>query len=79
VATVLSGAVVVAVLLPVAIAGARPGLEIIHPMSLVVVGGAVTATLGPLLLFPALYLRWGERRDPDVLDEATLAPTSVTV
>jgi Cu/Ag efflux pump CusA len=79
VATVLSSAVVVAVLLPVAIAGARPGLEIIHPMSLVVVGGAVTATLGPLLLFPALYLRWGERRDPDVLDEATLAPASVTV
>jgi Cu/Ag efflux pump CusA len=74
--TVLSGAAVMAVLLPVAIAGARPGLEIIHPLALVVVGGAVTATLAPLLLFPALYLRWGERREADVLDEDLVVPAA---
>ena len=65
---VLSGAVAAAVLLPVLIAGSQPGLEVIHPMAVVVVGGAVTAMfLGPLLLFPALYLRWGEHRNADVL------------
>ena len=76
---VLSGAVTVAVLLPVAIAGSRPGLEIIHPMALVIVGGAVTATLAPLLLFPALYLRWGEHRDADVLDEDLVVPAAAQV
>ena len=76
---VLSGAVATAVLLPVLIAGSQPGLEIIHPMALVVVGGAVTATLGPLLLFPALYLRWGERRDADVLEDDLVAPVAVPV
>jgi Cu/Ag efflux pump CusA len=75
--TVLSGAVVAAILLPVVIAGSRPGLEIIHPMAIVVVAGAVTATLAPLLLYPALYLRWGEHHDPDVLDEELVAPTVV--
>ncbi len=77
--TVLSGVLVVAVLLPVAIAGPRPGLEIIHPMALVVLGGAVTATLAPLLLFPTLYLRWGEHRDPEVLDEVPVAPATAQV
>ncbi len=77
--TVLSGVLVAALLLPVAIAGTRPGLEIIHPMALVVLGGAVTATLAPLLLFPALYLRWGEHRDPDVLDEVPVAPATAQV
>ncbi len=77
--TVLSGVLVAAVLLPVAIAGTRPGLEIIHPMALVVLGGAVTATLAPLLLFPTLYLHWGEHRDPDVLDEVPVAPATAQV
>ena len=76
---VLSGAVATAVLLPVLIAGSQPGLEIIHPMALVVVGGAVTATLGPLLLFPALYLRWGEHRDADVLEDDLVVPVAVPV
>ena len=76
---VLSGAAVVAIFLPVALAGSRQGLEIIHPMAIVVMGGAVTATLAPLLLFPALYLRWGGHREPDILDEDLAAPTSVRV
>ena len=76
---VLSGAAVVAIFLPVALAGSRQGLEIIHPMAIVVIGGAVTATLAPLLLFPALYLRWGGYRDPDILDETLAAPAAVRV
>lgn len=75
----LSGVVAAAVLLPVAVAGARPGLEILHPMALVVVGGAITATLAALLLFPALYLRWGQGREADILDEDVAVPTLVQV
>ena len=67
--TLLAGAITAASLLPALFLGARPGLEIIHPMSIVIVGGAVTATLVPLLSLPALYLRWGEGREPDVLDD----------
>ncbi|MCW2836189.1 MAG: acriflavin resistance protein [Marmoricola sp.] len=70
--TVLSGAVVLAVLLPVAFAGARPGLEILYPMAVVVIGGAVTATLAPLVLFPTLYLRWGEHRESDLVEDLAL-------
>ena len=71
--TVLAGAATAVVLLPVAFAGSRPGLEIIHPMALVVIGGAVTATIGSLFLLPVLYLRLGERRDPDVLEDEFVA------
>ena len=71
--TVLAGAATAAVLLPVAFAGSRPGLEIIHPMALVVIGGAVTATIACLFIVPALYLRLGERRDPDVLEDEFVA------
>ena len=50
------------VMLPFAIAGAPPGLEIVHPMSMVVLGGLVTSTLLSLFVLPALYLRFGGSR-----------------
>ena len=65
----LAGAAAALVLLPVTLAGARPGLEIVHPMAVVVLGGVITAVLVPLLLLPALYLRWGEEREPALLDD----------
>ena len=71
--TLLVGAATAAVLLPVALAGSRPGLEIIHPLALVVIGGAVTATVATLVLMPPLYLRLGQRRDPDVLEDEFVA------
>jgi Cu/Ag efflux pump CusA len=49
------------VMLPFVIAGAVPGLEIVHPMAVVVLGGLVTATLLSLFVLPALYLRFGGR------------------
>ncbi len=71
---VLTGAVSVAVLLPVVVFGPESGLEFVHPMALVVLGGAVTATLVPMLLLPSLYLRWGEHRLPDLLEVEVLVP-----
>jgi Cu/Ag efflux pump CusA len=45
--------------LPFAILGSRPGLEVLHPMAVVVIGGLVTSTLLSLLVLPVLYLRFG--------------------
>jgi Cu/Ag efflux pump CusA len=45
--------------LPLAVAGAIPGLEILHPMAIVILGGLVTTTLLALFVLPALYLRYG--------------------
>jgi Cu/Ag efflux pump CusA len=75
----LSGVVAVAVLLPAVVVGVRPGLEILHPMAVVVIGGAVAATAANLLLLPAMYLRWGGRLEPDVLEQAADVRSPVSV
>jgi len=49
--------------LPLVISGDKPGQEIEHPMAVVILGGIVTSTLINLLLLPALYLKFGERRE----------------
>ncbi len=47
--------------------GNIPGLEIIRPVALVILGGLVSSTLLNLYLMPALYLRFGETsREPDL-------------
>jgi Cu/Ag efflux pump CusA len=50
------------VMLPFVIAGSIPGLEVIHPMAIVILGGLVTTTLYSLIVLPALYLRFGTRQ-----------------
>jgi Cu/Ag efflux pump CusA len=42
--------------LPFVILGTRPGLEIVHPLAVVLLGGLVTATFASLFLLPAMYL-----------------------
>jgi CzcA family heavy metal efflux pump len=54
--------------LPFVIMGSIPGLEIVHPMALVIIGGLVTTTLYSLFVLPALYLRFAAaqpERSPD--------------
>jgi Cu/Ag efflux pump CusA len=41
--------------LPVLLAGSVPGLELIQPLAIVVLGGLVTSTLLQLFILPALY------------------------
>jgi CzcA family heavy metal efflux pump len=43
--------------LPFVILGTLPGLEIVHPMAVAILGGLVTATFASLFLLPAAYLR----------------------
>ena len=52
--------------LPFVITGNMPGQEIIFPMGIVILGGLVTSTLVNLFALPALYLRFGASREPDL-------------
>lgn len=49
-------------LVPLVIAGDRPGHEIEHPLAVVILGGLITSTLLNLFLLPALYLRFAPRK-----------------
>ena len=46
-------------LLPALFLGDIPGLEIIRPMTTVIIGGLVTSTLFSLFVIPTLYLQFG--------------------
>jgi Cu/Ag efflux pump CusA len=52
-------------LVPLAIAGNKPGHEIEHPMAVVILGGLVTSTVLNLFLMPSLYLAFGHSRRND--------------
>lgn len=71
-------------LVPLAVAGNKPGHEIEHPMAAVILGGLVTSTLLNLFLMPALYLAFGHGRTPaggyddeDVPSERLTSPAVV--
>jgi Cu/Ag efflux pump CusA len=51
-------------LLPFVLFGDVPGLEVVRPMALVILGGLVTSTLLDLFVVPILYLRFGASREP---------------
>lgn len=55
-----------AAMLPLVVLGNIAGLEIVHPVAAVMLGGIVTATIFNLHVVPALYLRFGGRREPDL-------------
>ena len=51
-------------LVPLAVAGNKPGHEIEHPMAVVILGGLVTSTVLNLFLMPSLYLAFGHAHTP---------------
>jgi len=53
-------------LVPSLFFGDIPGLEMIRPMAIVVLGGLITTTLLNLFVLPALYLRYGASREQDL-------------
>jgi Cu/Ag efflux pump CusA len=53
-------------LVPALILGDIPGLEIIRPMAIVVLGGLITSTFFSLFVTPTLYLRYGANREEEV-------------
>jgi Cu/Ag efflux pump CusA len=52
-------------LVPLAVAGNKPGHEIEHPMAVVILGGLVTSTVLNLFLMPSLYLAFGHSKSRD--------------
>jgi Cu/Ag efflux pump CusA len=66
-APVLMTAVAVGLaLLPIVYFGAVAGLEIIHPMAVVVLCGLVASILLNLFILPALYLSFGTTPEPEM-------------
>jgi Cu/Ag efflux pump CusA len=59
--------------LPFVVFGNIPGLEIMQPMAIVVLGGLITATLVNLYLLPALYLWLKPQTQTDDQVEAKIA------
>ncbi|HEX5922347.1 MAG TPA: efflux RND transporter permease subunit [Baekduia sp.] len=57
-----------AFLLPFVVLGSRVGLEIVHPLATVMLGGLVTATLMSLFVLPALYAGFAGRAKRDLAD-----------
>jgi Cu/Ag efflux pump CusA len=55
---VRSAAAIAVTVLPVIVVGDIAGLEIVHPMAVVVLGGLVTSAIVNLFVLPALYLRF---------------------
>ncbi|MBC8352301.1 MAG: efflux RND transporter permease subunit [Planctomycetes bacterium] len=55
-------------LMPLVVAGNKPGHEIEYPMALVIVGGLLSSTLMNLFLMPALYCQFGRVKRIETLE-----------
>lgn len=64
---IVATAVTVAVaVIPLVVLGDIAGQEILHPMSVVILGGLLTTLLVDLVIVPALYLRFGAGTKPEM-------------
>jgi Cu/Ag efflux pump CusA len=63
---VITALTTAAAMLPLVVLGDLAGLEIVHPIAVVILGGLVTATMFTLHVVPALYLRFGAKREADL-------------
>jgi multidrug efflux pump subunit AcrB len=64
--TVITTLATTMALLPFVFLGNIAGLEIVRPMSIIIMGGLVISTLLNLFALPALYLRYGASREVDL-------------
>jgi Cu/Ag efflux pump CusA len=61
-------------LVPLLVAGDKPGHEIEYPMAIVILGGLITSTLLNLFVAPSLYLRFGGSRGGSALAPSPANP-----
>src|SRR5262245_5027698 len=65
---VVASAIVIGLaVVPFAVLGSIAGLEIAHPMAVVILGGVVTSTIVTLVMTPAFYLKFGAATATDEL------------
>jgi multidrug efflux pump subunit AcrB len=62
---IISAAALAAVALPFVVLGPRPGLEILHPLALVLLGGLVSSLVVALFLLPSAYLHLVPKQDEE--------------
>jgi Cu/Ag efflux pump CusA len=62
---IISAAALAAVALPFVVLGPRPGLEILHPLALVLLGGLVSSLVVALFLLPSVYLHLVPQQDEE--------------
>ena len=60
---------IAAVFIPIAIAGPKAGLEVIHPMAVAILGGLITTVVLTAAVIPAFFLKWGHVPNPDMSAE----------
>jgi Cu/Ag efflux pump CusA len=70
--TALSALAVGLPLVPLVLLGSIPGLEVVRPLAVVILGGLVTTMLVGLLLVPVLYLRLAPRTQPETFAAETI-------
>jgi Cu/Ag efflux pump CusA len=67
-AILMTALVTAAAVLPLALIGNVPGVEILRPMALVILGGLITSTCFALFAVPAMYLMFASKRGPELED-----------
>jgi Cu/Ag efflux pump CusA len=59
---------------PFVVLGGLPGLELLRPMAVVMIGGVASSTVFALFLLPAVYLHSGPSPEPDAARELVEQP-----
>ena len=70
---IITNVTVLLAFIPLVVFGKVPGLEIIHPIAVVVLGGIITSALYSLIAVPAVYSLFGADHEPDI-DLNTIVP-----
>ena len=63
--------------LPFAFFGKSPGMEMLSPMSVVMLGGLVTSTIANLFVLPSLYLTFGKVPEETMEEEKSITDLDV--
>ena len=70
---IITNVTVLLAFIPLVVFGKVPGLEIIHSIAVVVLGGIITSALYSLIAVPAVYSLFGADHEPDI-DLNTIVP-----
>jgi Cu/Ag efflux pump CusA len=76
---IISAAALAAVALPFVVLGPRPGLEILHPLALVLLGGLVSSLVVALFLLPSTYIHLVPQQDEETPPPREEEPEAVAV
>jgi Cu/Ag efflux pump CusA len=76
---IISSAALAAVAMPFVVLGPRPGLEILHPLALVLLGGLVSSLVVAMFLLPSAYLHLVPPQADETPPPPEEEPEAVTV